>query len=125
MKAIARACLFALPLLAAASPARAQWCPPTKVDAGIGFHFNCYSGGVHAVAAPWYSYFPYNAYFQTPAPVCGWPFWPTGGAANASPGGAAPGGSRGPQNFLGMGYGPRDLQPVAYYGQPPSYWYGR
>lgn len=52
--------------------------PPVQIDAGINAYFN-----VHILdwshcgqVGPWYLYFPYEAYFQTPAPVGGyWPAW--------------------------------------------------
>jgi hypothetical protein len=124
MNAFARALLFALPLLAVPSLARAQCALPSTVTGGIGFNCNLNWGGPKPVAGPWFAYFPYNAYFATPAPVCGWPFWPTGAAVNAAPGGAGAVG-RGPRDLQGLSYAPRGIQPVGYYGQAPSYWYGR
>lgn len=125
MKAFARACLFALPLLAAPSLARAQCQYPLNVNGVGGFQFNFTVGLPKPICAPWYTYFPYNAYFQTPAPVCAWPFWPTGPGASVAPGGAGPDVSRSPRSFQSGYFVPRDIQPVGYSGPPPSYWYGR
>jgi hypothetical protein len=52
--------------------------------------------------APWYLYWPYDAYFQVPAPIT-YPFWP---APQVPP------------------PAPAALQPAAYYPTGPSYWYG-
>jgi hypothetical protein len=54
-------------------------------------------------AAPWYSYWPYDAYFQTPAPMT-YPFWP-GPQVPAQP--------------------PAPVQQTGYHPPGPSYWYGR
>src|SRR6516162_8623079 len=63
-------CLSGLGLLASAAPALAN-----EVD--IGFHANCVSGGVKSTLGPWFSYFPYDAYFQMPAPILAYPNWPS------------------------------------------------
>jgi hypothetical protein len=70
---------------------------------------------------PWYTYYPYNAHFQTPAPT-GYPNWPAPQTSGPSPlfGGnyyQAP-----PQN--GLSNYPSPVQPCGYY-QAPSYWYGQ
>jgi hypothetical protein len=125
MKAFTRAALVALSLLAMGSAARAG-CPPVKFDAGVNAHLNGYFGkaALGAQAGPWYSYFPYNAYFQTPAPVGGWPFWPTTSATAGMPYSGAPAGpAAGPPQS--MFYAPRGIQPVGYGAPAPSYWYGR
>jgi hypothetical protein len=110
---------FALALVALAAvslPARAAGVP-------IGFNLNfgisayvsvspigcnsCYGGGYGGGGAPlgpWYSYWPMEAHFQTPAPT-GYPFWPSPMASS-----------------LGA---PPVVQPVGYNFAPPSYWYGR
>ncbi|MBM4069285.1 MAG: hypothetical protein FJ271_10115 [Planctomycetes bacterium] len=98
-----------LGVLLAASPACAQ---PCSVQAG--FTFNLQSHGGQCTLGPWYSYFPYDAYFQTPAPVCGYPNWPT----PFPPAQAAPANQRGQQNQAAsdrMGYAP-------YQGQYPGQW---
>jgi hypothetical protein len=131
MKALLRACLVALPFFAVPTLAHA-WgfpcLPPVKVDAGVNAHFNAYIGqwGLMAQAGPWYSYFPYDAYFQTPAPVGGWPFWPPA-SAPAVPPGVRPdngnGNGNGNDNGQSMFSPPRGIQPAG--GAVPKYWYGR
>lgn len=66
------------------------------------------SGGL----APWYSYYPYDAYFQTPAPT-GYPYWPAPMTPYPAAGVTADTGS--------YPYG-GTYMPVA--AQVPSYWYG-
>lgn len=63
--------LGGLSLMVMAAPAQAQ---PCSVQAG--FTFNMQSHGCQCCLGPWYSYFPYDAYFQVPAPVCAYPNWP-------------------------------------------------
>jgi hypothetical protein len=110
MKMLLRAACLTLPFLAAGSLARADWCPPVHFDAGINAHISGHWGGVNGgpQAGPWYTYFPYNAYFQTPAPIGGWPWWPSATVAVPPP--------------LTV---PTTVKPVTYYGAPPSYWYER
>jgi hypothetical protein len=115
MKAILRACLLALPLLAAPTLAHAWCCCPTHIDAGISGHLNCCPGCCGTQLGPWYSYFPYNAHFQTPAPVGGWPYWPTGAPASIPPNGI----------LTDTSTGTPVVQPAGYYGAAPTYWYGR
>jgi hypothetical protein len=125
MRSLVRACLVALPLLATPSLARA-WClPPTKVDCGVNCHLNGYIGNWNMAAqlGPWYLYWPYNAHFQTPAPVGGWPYWPAAVAAVPAGQGAPPSGQMPkvePTFFPSGGF-----QPTGYSVQAPSYWYGR
>jgi hypothetical protein len=99
-------------LLLAATPA---WAQPCSVQAG--FTFNMQSHGAQCTLGPWYSYFPYDAYFQTPAPVCGYPNWPV----PFPPAQAAPASSQSQQSQQSqsapnrMGYAP-------YPGQYPGQW---
>lgn len=86
-----------LGVIAAASAAQAQQC---GVQAG--FVFNMNSCGGQCNLGPWYSYFPYEAYFQTPAPVCGYPNWP----ATFPPAQAAPAAPQTPANGNRVGYAP-------------------
>jgi hypothetical protein len=128
MKALKRACLLALSFIAAPSLAHAELLPPVKVDAGVGFHFNSHVGQSKfgCVAGPWYTYFPYNAYFQSPAPVYGWPYFPSAAAVPAPPPQTGPRMPQTPQqNNQSMYYQSRDIQPVNYQAPAPSYWYGR
>jgi hypothetical protein len=118
MKPFVRACLLALPLLAASGASRAQAWGPVVFDAGINAHCNSTWGGCNTFpkAMPWYCYFPYQAHFQTPAPMGGWPYWPAA---------ATPPVMRPPAPSTSLYYSPRSIQPAAYTGQVPSYWYGR
>lgn len=105
--------LGGLGLLLAASPASAQ---PCSVQAG--FTFNMQSHGCQATLGPWYSYFPYDAYFQTPAPVCGYPNWPV----PFPPAQAAPASQSNQQNQAApnrMSYAP---YPGQYPGPYPGQW---
>ncbi len=121
MKTFLRAALAASAFLVCASLTRAWGMAPCRVDCGAylnwssGCHLGCQLG-------PWYTYFPYNAHFQSPAPVCGWPFWPTGAAQNAVPTGAVV--NPGPAGSAQGAYpGTPGIRPVGYYGNAPSYWY--
>jgi hypothetical protein len=128
MKTLTRACLLALPLLAA--PSLAYALPSMTFDAGFGCHFNSCNGKGCAggcVAGPWYTYFPYNAYFQTPAPVYGWPYFPPQAAmpvpkpqSNQEP--AMP---QQPQSQSRYFPPERAVQPVGYFTPAPTYWYGK
>ena len=109
---------FALALLALAFSAL-----PARADGKVGFNFDLrLTGramiwwdcrGMHCGVgpgspggpslAPWYMYYPTEAYYQNPAPIT-YPFWP----APMTPPGAKP-----------------TLQPVSYYPTAPAYWYGR
>jgi hypothetical protein len=97
--------------------AQADGCclPPIKIDCGINAHLNGYIGNCQfgAQAGPWYSYYPYNAYFQTPAPVGGWPYWPASAAPPALP------------ELPSMPSVPESARPAGYAAPAPSYWYGR
>lgn len=74
-----------------------------------------------AQAMPWYTYWPYDSYFQTPANPC-FPYWPTM-SPSAPPAAAAP--ATLPQ-VQPARYQAPTYQPVGYYPQQaPSYWYGR
>src|SRR5205085_2639526 len=107
-----------LAYLATPAPAQAWWYLPSyKVDAGAKVWCNV-SKLDYCTSAPWYSYFPYDAYFQTPAPLgCGQAYWPRMQSFMAPPGGGAPPpGPAGP----GMPYAP-----VSYAPSGPGYWYAR
>jgi hypothetical protein len=110
MKFLLRAAFLALPFLATASLAQASCFPPVKIECGCNAYCNGYIG-CHQFgpsAGPWFTYFPYNAYFQTPAPIGGWPYWPSATSAI-------------PPHFTA----PAAVRPAAFYGAPPSYWYER
>lgn len=69
-------------------------------------------------AAPWYLYWPYDAHFQTPAPVHA-PFYapPAGGASLANPYFPAPAGQYGP---MPGGPAPFGGPPAPFGGPAPS-----
>ena len=129
MRTILTATILSLPLLAA--PAQAFNClGPVNVDAGAGGYLNVNFGGPGAAprfpAAPWYTYFPYPAYFQLPAPVGGYPYWPAppvGVAAPTDPHPPPPLSQAPPRTPPPAP--PSGFQPVVYDAQVPSYWYGR
>jgi hypothetical protein len=126
MKALTRACLLALPFLAGASVAQAA-CPSFQVQAGFGCNINSPGTQCKPMAGPWYTYFPYNAYFQTPAPVYGWPYLPSQAAqpVPAPQSNAGPRIPQKPQTQEGYHPAPSDVQTVGYVAPAPSYWYGR
>lgn len=81
----------AMPLLFAPSQAHAWgWgggCFPCGVGIDAGAHFNVYNvnTGFIASAAPWYTYYPYEAYFQVPAPYPSYPYWVGSSSIAVSP----------------------------------------
>jgi hypothetical protein len=83
-------------------------------EVDIGFHANCVSGGVKACLGPWFSYFPYDAYFQMPAPVPPYPNWPMPFPPRPAPAPAT--------GYQAPPMAP-PVQPVGY-GYPMPYWYG-
>jgi hypothetical protein len=123
----------ALTLMTLPAQARAA-CWPCQMNCEplFKFYFSC---GPHVQLGPWYHYFPYEAHFQTPAPVGPFPNWqspvavapavpdlPAFPATPAPP--PAPWQGPTPQPVVPpTGY----LQPTGYYGQQqvPSYWYGQ
>ena len=76
MKKLFLAALLALPLLAA--PARANWFPfRIEVGGNVSVRVSgsqCQTSGCQL--GPWYQYFPYEAHFQSAAPI-GFPYWPS------------------------------------------------
>ena len=137
MKKMILAGLLTAALLVVSSPARAAgWpCCPYKIDAGVKVWFNVNpANGCCPQAGPWYLYWPMEAHFVNPAPVP-YPFWPSqmslpgmqpanGGMpppAVVPPGQVPPRMEPVPPNNLK----PSVYQPVGYFGEAPSYWYGR
>lgn len=100
-------------------PSRAQaWfhVHPYRVDAGFKIWFNIQPLGPQVQLAPWYTYFPYEAHFQTPAPMGYYPQWPNAPAA----------GMYQPPQPQFAPHAPSPVRPASYYYSPaPSYWYGR
>ena len=126
MKALLRA-MLALPFLTVASFAHATGLPSFQFQAGFGCNYSSPGAGGKPVAGPWYTYFPYNAYFQTPAPGYGWPYLPQQ-AAQPVPAPQHNDGPKMPQKPQGQaGHFPsnQEVQPVGYFAPAPSYWYGR
>jgi hypothetical protein len=74
--------------------------------------------------SPWYLYFPYEAHFQAPSPVCSFPNWQAPAAGLPAGVDMAPPttGPMLPPVTQPLGY----VQPAsyAYPQQVPSYWYG-
>ena len=84
---------------------------------------SCGSSCGHRCLGPWYSYWPLEAHFQTPAPT-GYPYWPSpmgmGGMQPQLPAyGHHHGGA--PQAMPML---PGMHQQMGYFQQAPSYWYG-
>jgi len=132
MKKMFVAALFCLPLLAV--PAKADWCP-WRIDVGGNLYIRVNGPGGPGLGqlGPWYQYWPLEAHFQTPAPVA-YPYWspprqmlppptpqtpPKAATYLQSPYlQAAP-----TQNAAN--YAAPYHQPVGYFYEVPSYWYGR
>ena len=105
------AALLALPLFAVAAQADGCCWFPSRIEAGVNFHFKVAGPGDYQVGqlGPWYLYWPMEAHFQTPAPT-GYPYYPS--SMTLPPTGVA-----GPGNFQPAAY-----QPSGYGAPPPYYW---
>jgi hypothetical protein len=64
--------------------------------------------------SPWYTMWPYESYFQAPAPIGQYPYWPPSMAPVDAGSSTCGGGS-----YTGFG-----VQQTGYGGQGPCYWYG-
>ena len=120
MKKFALVCLLALPLVALSQQEAAAW---TKFRLGFSFNTSYESGGKKLM---WLS-------DQPPPPVCAAPVVPHGYAPghsqNTTPSmpaaaDATPPASVQPTAYSASWYYPSYYQPVSYYYQAPSYWYG-
>jgi hypothetical protein len=135
MKKVFLAALLALPFVAV--PARAQCCIclpcfPFRVEAGASVNLRvchgCPTSGCQL--GPWYQYFPYEAHFQSAAPM-GFPYWPSPQTLPPPPSVAYPQQPNLPASALPVApvqptsYQSPFFQPVGYSPQAPSYWYGR
>lgn len=115
MKRLLRSGLLLLGLLGLpVSASAAGWHLPYRVDTGFKAWFHVYKVDPQAAAqptAPWYLYYPYNGYFQTPAPVGGnYPHWQTQPNLVPSPAVMAPPGeAAGVGNAPGL---PENLSPA-------------
>lgn len=127
MKKIVRTFLLALPFLIHASPARADgplFCTcdfyRRLCDKFHAAYCEAYPVAGHGPSVgPWYTYWPYDAHFQTPAHPS-FPYWPAPMTSPIQPGhGPHPG-------YYGQ---PVYRQPAGYptigtYAYPPNYWQG-
>ncbi len=129
MKKLLACCLLTLPFVALPSQAWAgnYNVGPWSVDAGVTYHLNVLhngqkfgwanSGPDYSLAGPWYLYWPYDAHFQTQAPMP-FPYWPTAHTAPAASVQAVKTSTNANSAY----------QTVGYYYYPrttPNYWYGR
>jgi hypothetical protein len=82
---------------------------------GGGCGYGCGYGGGYGYGglAPWYTYYPYDAYFQTAAPT-GYPYWPAPMTSYTAPAESA--------NVGSYQYGGTYLPAGA---AVPAYWYGK
>jgi hypothetical protein len=130
MRKVFLVALLALPFFAV--PARAQ-CFPFRVEAGGNFYLRVYNGPLQTWGVqlgPWYQYFPYEAHFQSAAPI-GFPYWPSPQTLPPPPPAAYPN-QHNPQPappqanpVQPSSYQSPFFQPVGYYPKAPSYWYER
>jgi hypothetical protein len=109
--------------LAVLAPAQARadgwfpFClPPYRVEAGINAYFRVVPLDQPALA-PWYTYWPYEAHFQTMTPPGQYPYWP--GQSFVPDGGSAP------TMHMPTPSPTSDLGGPTGYTQAPNYWYGR
>jgi hypothetical protein len=142
MKYLLRAALLALPLLAVPTRANAHGETLCSIADAFASKLRCLAypacgccgcGGGCGGAYPWYSYWPYEAHFQTPAHP-EFPFWPRPMTAYPPQQYNAPSPAPSYMPILPTGYGYQTgyYQPTGYgyqtgYYQPPvypSYWYG-
>jgi hypothetical protein len=134
MKRLLFLALVSLPVLALPTTARADaplqlpCLPPFRVDAGVNAYFKLSYPGPQIPLPPWYTYFPYDAYFQTPPPTgYQFPNWAPPPMTSSYVPHFGP--SHAPSPFPGPPPGaiqPTAVRPVGYYyQQAPSYWYGR
>ncbi|HMF16616.1 MAG TPA: hypothetical protein VKE98_05380, partial [Gemmataceae bacterium] len=108
-------CLSGLGLFASTTPAFAS-------DVDVGFHCNYVSGGVKASLGPWFSYFPYDAYFQMPAPILAYPNWPS--PFPPPPPVMPPANGFQPPPPMPASTVAPPVQRVGYGYPTPAYWYG-
>jgi hypothetical protein len=102
------------------SPIGCGYGPVPMGGGGMGMGGMGSVGGMNMTpVGPWYTYYPYQAHFQTPAPT-GYPYWPGPQTSGPSP---LFGGNYQNPNNQGFSNYPA-VQPCGYY-QAPSYWYGQ
>lgn len=136
-------CLLSLTFASVPTTIRADGIPRVKVDAGIKARFNVRFYDPQAEAArlhPWYTYFPYEAHFQSPSPfgsqngffpnlpgrmVPGaWGKQQPTGSGSGTNSGSGSGNEGNATNSSTSGYRPSHSMSYQY-SQVPSYWYGR
>ena len=126
MKRVFFAALVLLPLCAV--PARAQCFFPFRVEAGGNFYLRMYGGPCQTWGCqlgPWYQYFPYEAHFQSAAPI-GFPYWPSPQTLPPpAPGRFQPPPPTPDKQPQPASVQPSFFQPVGYATRAPSYWYER
>ena len=114
MKKLLWACVLALPILALPNAARAFMIGNYEVDTGAKVWCNVRQFNIATpTAGPWYLYYPYQAYFQAPAPGVS-PYFPPPMMLPPGFGGPPPG---------APGYGgPPPMPPAQAYQQqmPPA-----
>jgi hypothetical protein len=152
MKRLFGAALLALLL---AGPAQAGLLPPFKIECGCNCYLRVTCNPYGTTLGPWYTYWPLDAQFQTPANPH-YPYWPApqipppGVPLGSAPVPPAPAPAQPPVTQPPLNAGPAapppttpppvntqpdaglepagyptSLQPVGYQGQMPAYWYGR
>jgi hypothetical protein len=118
MKTPLRTGILLISALSLPAQAHAWEYPPCKVDGGVRIYLKVQLGNAALPLAPWYLYFPAEAYQQPIGPAGYYPNWPpapTPAAALAYPT---------PRPPFSMSDGPPSaLQRTAY--QAPAYWYGQ
>jgi hypothetical protein len=124
---IKRLTATALSLTLLAASARANnWLGPVQVETGGQWHVNVNVGAgcccPQVPKSPWYTYFPYQAYVQTPGPTY-YPYPPP--AARNGSNGQRPAPEPVPAPPATGTPRPSGFQPVAYYPEAPGYWYGQ
>jgi len=134
MKKMLAALVLGLSL--AAAPCNAQCgCVGGSFSHSCGFSFgfkwaaylrpgcgNSCGGFGDCALSPWYTYWPLEAHFQTPAPT-GYPYWPSPMASSL----AAPHLQYTAMDYHSPSPGPAytgAYQTVGFFQQAPSYWYG-
>jgi hypothetical protein len=93
--------------------------PPYRIEAGVNAYFRVVPLDPPNLA-PWYTYWPYEAHFQTPTPPGPFPYWPGPQYAPSGPSMPMPT----PSATSGMVSPPMGFQ-AAGYSQAPRYWYTR
>jgi hypothetical protein len=117
--------LAGLMVLAPAAARADGWCPPGcppyRIDCGANFHFRIVPLNAPQLA-PWYTYWPAEAFEQGQAAAGHFPYWPA--QPPYAPGGGPTMHMPTPSPTGGLDIPPSGYQPTGY-TQAPSYWYPR